>query len=85
MAAPETDALACNVAAPMLDTDAGEIATSATPALLVNAVVGFKLATLDPLVLNVTTVPLAGAPEGPRTVARATYGFPIDMPVTAFP
>lgn len=48
--ATPTVAFARSVAAPMLEMDAGAIATSATPvAVLVKAVVGFTTAMLEPL------------------------------------
>jgi hypothetical protein len=68
-AVPAKSALTVKVAAPMLDTDAGEIETDAIPLALVNAVPGVRSAMDEPSMVNVNALFATGLPSASVNVA----------------
>ena len=78
-------ALAARLAAPMLDTDAGAIATSAIPWLFVSAVSGLNVAMAEPLSVKLTSFETTGMPAASFKAARAMNPPPSEIPLTALP
>jgi len=79
-----TTASADTVPAPTAETDAGAMATSATPAAFVKAVLGLSVA-IDPLSEKVTNLLATGADAASNTVARALKPPPAEIPLVANP